>query len=177
MTEEWRPVVGFEGLYEVSDLGRVRSVDRLVAMIGRWGPETRRYRGRLRRFAQGGTNDYLMVTLSKGGVKSTLTIHSLVLAAFVGPCPEGQEGRHLNCQPHDNRLANLCYGTRAVNREDSRREGTLAVGERIAQHKLTVAEVLEIRVAKGRHEDIAAVYGVSRAQISRIKRLENWQHV
>lgn len=176
--EIWKAIPGFEGFYEVSDLGRVRSLDRYVDLIGRWGkPERRRYKGRIRRPCRSTTNNYLMVLLCVNSVKTPRTIHSLVLEAFVGPCPPGQEARHRNCQDHDNRLSNLLYGTRKQNREDSRREGTLALGERIAQHKLTEKEVLEIRACAGRHEDIADVYGVSRAQISRIKRRENWAHV
>jgi hypothetical protein len=100
-----------------------------------------------------------------------------VLEAFVGPCPEGHEGRHLNCVHTDNRLANLAYGTRAVNRQDSRKAGRLAVGSRIAQSKLTEQEIPRIRSAGGRHDDIAEQFGVSRTQISRIKRGENWSHV
>lgn len=178
MTEErWLPVPGYEGSYEVSDQGRVRSLDRRVNVRGRWGPETRFYKGTVREPCAGGTNKYLMVVLSVNNRQCTRTIHSLVLEAFVGPCPRGEEGRHLNCTHYDNRLTNLAYGTRRKNREDSRAAGTLAMGEQIAQHKLTTAEVLEIRAAPGRHEDIAGAYGVSRTQISRIKRLENWAHV
>lgn len=179
MTEErWLPVVGFEGLYEVSNRGRVRSIDRYVDLIGRWGTKERRfYKGKIRAQCSGGTSDYRMVVLFRQSQKETFTVHTLVLAAFVGPCPAGMEGRHLNCNAHDNSAENLCYGTRHINREDSRKAGTLALGERIAQHKLTEKEVLEIRMLQGRHEDIATAFNVSRAQISRIKRRENWSHV
>lgn len=178
MSEIWKAVPGFEGFYEVSNMGRVRSLDRYVDLIGRWGkPERRFYKGRVRRPFTSTTNDYLMVLLCVNSVKTPRTIHSLVLEAFVGPCPPGQEARHRNCQHHDNRLDNLLYGTRKQNREDSRREGTLAVGERIAQHKLTTAEVLDIRASPGRHIDIADAYDISRTQVSRIKRRENWRHV
>lgn len=178
MSEIWKAVPGFEGSYEVSNMGRVRSVDRYVDLIGRWGkPEKRRYRGRIRKPCTTTTNMYLMVLLCVNSKKTPRSVHSLVLEAFVGPCPPGQEARHRNCQHHDNRLENLVYGTRKQNREDSRREGTLAVGERIAQHKLTEAEVLKIRAMSGDHQSIAEIFGVSRAQIRRIKRRENWTHV
>lgn len=176
--EIWKAVPGFEGIYEVSNLGRVRSLDRIVDVVGRWGTlERRRYKGRIIKPRVGATHNYLMVLLCVNGKKTGRTVHSLVLEAFVGPCPPGQEGRHRNCQSCDNRLSNLCYGTRRENRDDSRKEGTLALGERIAQHKLAEADIPAIRSAPGRHEDIAAVYGVSRTQISRIKRRENWRHV
>jgi hypothetical protein len=178
MSEIWKAVPGFEGSYEVSNMGRVRSVDRFVDLIGRWGkPEKRRYKGRIRKPFTSPCNKYLMVLLCVNSRKTSRTIHSLVLEAFVGPCPPGEEGRHRNCKHHDNRLENLTYGTRKQNREDSRREGTLAVGERIAQHKLTANEVLKIRSTPADHQTLADIYGVSRSQIRRIKRRENWSHV
>lgn len=177
MTEEWRPVIGFEGYYEVSSLGRVRSLDRTVRVSGRWGVEHRTYSGRVLAPQPSGTAKYLGLPLSKGNRITRKLVHDLVLRAFAGPPQNGEEARHLNCVNFDNRLENLAWGSRRRNREDSRAQGTLAVGERIAQHKLTTEEVKQIRAKSGRHEDIAGEFGVSRAQISRIKRGENWAHV
>ena len=116
MTEQWRPVVGTTG-YEVSDQGRVRSLDRYIDH-----PVTHRVRlpGRVLKAAlqNGG---HLKVGLGRGRVDQ---VHRLVLAAFVGPCPEGMEVRHLNGDPTDNRLENLTYGTRAENIADAVRHGT-----------------------------------------------------
>lgn len=111
MTEEWRPVVGFEGLYEVSDQGRVRSAPR---------PKTR---GGLLR-PGGHRSGHLHVVLSRAGRVCTRQVHRLVLEAFTGPCPEGQECRHLNGDPADNRHVNLCWGTRSENVQDMIRHGT-----------------------------------------------------
>lgn len=177
MNEEWRPVVGFEGYYEVSSLGRVRSVDRLVSVKGRWGQEYRTYAGKVLAPQPTGTAKYLSVAIGRENRFVRRLIHTLVLHAFAGPPEPGDEARHLNCDNLDNRAENLAWGSRKTNREDSRREGTLAVGERIAQHKLTQEEVLAVRAMSGRHEDIAGQFGVSRTQISRIKRKENWRHV
>lgn len=176
--EEWRPVVGFEGLYEVSSFGRVRSLDRVIDVVGRWGtPERRRYKGRLLRPQFDQRSPYWRVVLTVNSTKTGHCVHALVLAAFVGPCPEGQEALHRDCDSRNNALVNLRYGTRTENREDSRAAGTLAVGERIAQHKLTTEEVIRIRETPGTHQAIADAYGVSRKQIGRIKNRENWSHV
>lgn len=177
MTELWKPVVGFEGSYEVSDQGRVRSLDRPVAVVGRWGTdETRTYKGRLLKQNRAGTAKYNAVALADRGRVKTFLVHHLVLNSFVGPA-NGREGRHLNCDNYDNRLANLTWGTKRENREDSRREGTLAVGERIAQSKLTADDVIAIRATAGSHSDIADAFGVSRSQIKRIRNRDNWKHI
>jgi hypothetical protein len=53
-------------------------------------------------------------------------VHSLVILAFVGPRPDGEQVRHLNGNPADNRLTNLAYGTQSQNQQDSLRHGTHA---------------------------------------------------
>ena len=85
--EVWKPVVGWEGLYTVSSLGRVKS----FCDHGRWktGPE-----GRLLTINYNIDNGYAYVRLSRNGTSTPRTVHSLVLEAFVGPCPEGMECRH-----------------------------------------------------------------------------------
>lgn len=177
MMEEWRPVVGFEGWYEVSDQGRVRSLDRQIRIAGRWGPEVRTYAGKVLRQSWMGTSRYLGVTLSRNGKIETHPVHRLVLEAFAGARPDGYEARHLNCENSDNRASNLVWGSRSDNREDSRQNGSLAVGERIAQHKLTEEQVIAIRQSSARSADVAAVYGISMKQIGRVRRKENWRHV
>lgn len=109
-TELWRPVVGWEGLYEVSDQGRVRSLPRTTT------------KGRVLklRLAEG----YPAVSLSKEAVVRTRKVHKLVIEAFIGPCPEGLEVRHLNGVSTDARLLNLRYGTRSENARDRVLHGT-----------------------------------------------------
>lgn len=121
--ERWLPVVGYEGLYEVSDLGRVRGLDRLE-QIGGPRPGVRRRRGRVLRQFRMKTTPYLYVRLSKESQGTTRTVHSLVLDAFAGPCPDGMEGRHLNGDHRDNVLANLVWGTGSENTLDQVRHGT-----------------------------------------------------
>lgn len=175
--ERWRPVPGFEGLYEISDRGRLKSLSRRIRFVSTRGTEAWRVTREkiLRPLVL--RHGYIVYHLRDGEERHVRTGHELVLAAFVGPRPDGKETLHANGDRADNRLENLRYGTRLENRDDSRRAGTLAKGERIAQAKLTADQVLAIRAARGTHEKIAAVFGVSRRQVGRIRARELWRHV
>ena len=110
-TEEWRPVVGHEGAYEVSNWGHVRSVTRYVRLVAH-GIETKRLSpGKLLKPGKQ-SSGHVSVAIGKGNSR---VVHQLVLEAFVGPCPKNCESLHLNHNPADNRLANLRYGTRSEN--------------------------------------------------------------
>ena len=108
--EEWLPVVGYEGFYEVSDRGRVWSVGRHVFLLAK--PEPNHSMG------------YLRVHLSKGGKKSWHRLHTVVLRAFEGDRPAGLEARHLNGVVSDCSRANLTWGTHQQNIADKFRHGT-----------------------------------------------------
>lgn len=120
--EEWRPVVGFEGSFEVSNKGRVRSVDRIVHVReGHDGTPAyaRRVKGIPRKLNinphDGG---YVYVSLNAAGRRRSAKVHHLVLEAFVGPRPEGLECCHGNGDPTDNRLENLRWDTFEANVAD-----------------------------------------------------------
>ena len=109
--EIWKDVLGFEGKYQVSNLGRVKSLDRYVRLVAQ-GVETKRLaKGKMLR---PGSLKSGHVSVAIGRNNSRL-VHQLVLETFIGPCPEGFEVLHLNHKPNDNRLCNLCYGTRSEN--------------------------------------------------------------
>lgn len=119
MTETWKPVVRYEGLYEVSDQGRVRSLDRTEhckdGLI-------RRRKGRTRIPAKN-RYGYPIVGLCKDGKMKTKTIHRLVLEAFVGPCPDGLECLHKDGAPENNTIENLKWGSHSENTLDTVRHG------------------------------------------------------
>lgn len=116
--EKWLPVVGREDTYEVSDLGRVRSIDRVVL---RSDGKRRPMPGvTLKPFRH--PKGYLYVTFHRP--RCNRPVHQLVLEAFVGLRSEGLETRHLNGDPSDNRLSNICWGTGSENQLDNVRLGT-----------------------------------------------------
>ena len=117
--ETWKPIPGFDG-YEASDLGRVRSIDRhVLCPPGKLGIQRRFYRGRVLKLSPSG-NGYLHVTLGKKN-RNGADVHALVLLAFVGPPPEGQEGDHRDRKKHNNKLTNLRYRPSGENRSDGAR--------------------------------------------------------
>ena len=118
--EEWRAVPGWEGYYEVSGLGRVRSMERTVPSA-RWG--THRVRSRILRPRVNVRQGYLMVALYKDRVRRDIAIHVLVAAAWHGPRPDGMDVCHANDIKTDNRPENLRYGTRSENLLDAVRNG------------------------------------------------------
>lgn len=126
MKEIWKAVVGLEGRYEVSDRGRVRSVPRRLHIRASWRRPAhwRSYRGKLLRPGRYTSSGHVAVVLGHGAHGSP--VHLLVLAAFIGPLPPGKETRHLNGVADDNRLENLCYGTRSENMKDAWAHGARA---------------------------------------------------
>lgn len=121
MIEEWRPVVGYEGLYEVSDLGNVRSVDRWVDYPN---GARRLHRGQPLVQQPHPRSGHMSVSLSRNSKIQRGKVHSMVMAAFVGPRPGGADTRHRNGDPADNRLENLRYGSHSDNMYDAVDHGT-----------------------------------------------------
>jgi hypothetical protein len=174
-SECWRPVPDYEGHYEVSDLGRVRSLSRAVPAGQRGGQRIVRERilalvaARTRRDGQ----SRFIVTLHKDGAKRWARVAHLVLEAFTGPRPVGHEGRHLDCDPSNNRHVNLAWGTPEQNRADSDRLGHYHRGEQHVGAKLTTAQVAEIRrlrAAKVTGAVIAAQFNVSNVLVYAIEK-------
>ena len=119
MTEEWRDIPGYEGMYQVSDLGRVRSLDRVVGH--RYGG-ARKMKGRaLRQTPNPG--GYLQVTLSRDSKLQTFAVHRLVTKVFIGPCPQRCEVLHGAKGQKCNKVSNLRYGTSKENSQDTVERG------------------------------------------------------
>lgn len=119
--ETWKAIPGYEGLYEASDGGQVRSIERF-ARIGRGEGYLRRFPSLIRSL-QRDPSGYLRVTLKVGRKARSHLVHHLVLDSHVGPRPAGMECRHLNGNPADNRLENLQWGTSSENSFDVVRHG------------------------------------------------------
>lgn len=162
-SEEWRPIPGFEGLYEVSSEGRVRSLDRIC--LGRDGREELHHGGVLT--PQVLKNGYLEVTPCKDGKRKHRTVHSLVAEAFLGPRPAGLDVCHKDGDRSNNAADNLEYGTRSKNLRDC-----YSYGGRKGNGKLFREDVLDIkrRIAAGEScGALAKEFGVNSAAIYHIR--------
>ncbi len=175
MIELWKPVVGYEGIYEVSDMGRIRSLSRRV----KCQTGSKVIRERILKF-QTDRQGRQRVTLFRLGDCETLSIHKLVLCAFVGEPSFGEECCHWNGNASDNRLTNLRWDTRVANRVDAHRLGEIPLGEARAFAKLTANSVRQMRLANnsGRFiKDIAKEFGVSFSTAYKAIRRLKWKHV
>ena len=160
MEEVWKDIPGYEGRYQASNQGRIRSVDRVIP----WGRGGSRFiNGKVLKPAGQKTTPHLRVVLGHGAPGST--VHSLIALTFIGPCPSGQEVRHLDGNPLNNCVDNLAYGTRRENILD-----VLRIGKAWRARTEKQAKEIKDRLKKGeRGVDLAKEYGVSQSCISAIK--------
>jgi DNA invertase Pin-like site-specific DNA recombinase len=173
--EQWLPVVGYEAFYEVSNLGRVRSV----------GTGQGRRTGKILNQWRSG-HGYMLVDLQVDLKAKSKLAHCLVAEAFLGPRPEKHDVDHIDGDRTNNVLLNLRYLTRSGNilaRNERLREFGLRVtgdqtGESNPSSKLTEKQVEHIRALGAQgviHERIAGIFGVRRETVGKILRNERWQ--
>jgi hypothetical protein len=155
-TEEWRDIAGYDGKYQVSDAGRVRSF-----AYGYW---------KLLKVNRVTRSQVVHAHLCRGGIVYTRSVHRLVLEAFVGSCPEGMECCHQNGIPFDNRLVNLRWDTKSHNQLDKRRHGTAGY--------LSPDDVREIRRAVkdgATQREVAERFGVNPSHVNKIVTGKKWR--
>lgn len=170
MFEQWKPVVGYEGLYEVSDHGRVRRP--LNYGKSRGGPVAGRILAiRMDKYG------YPYLTLANAGAQKTCLVHHLVMAAFLGPRPEGLQANHIDGRKENNTPQNLEYVTHAENMRHSARLGLTSSGEKHPSAKLSEVSVRIIRLLKGKLSQvkIGELFGVSHNTIGHIHNGKTWK--
>jgi hypothetical protein len=182
MQEQWRPVVGYEHWYEVSNLGQLRSTSVHIRGLSRAGNEVFRLRnGRI--LKQGIQNSgYLQVVLSANNISKKLLVHRVVGEAFIPNPSQLPEINHLDSNKLNNTASNLEWCTRQQNFDHARLAGKVrfAKGEETGFAKLTDDKVRQIRLllAQGKTNlEISRLYGVSAPIISYVKTGKTWRHV
>lgn len=174
IAEEWRDVPGYEGFYQVSSFGAVRSLDRVV-----FGAKKQTVKGRLLSERDNG-NGYKFVTLWSGGRQENMYVHRLVLLAFSGPSEKGLSACHNDGDRSNNRLSNLRWDTTIANHADKKIHGTLRQGGRCYQAKLSDIDIQSIRrmlSAGFEQKEVAKLFGISQPSVSDIKHGRTWKHV
>lgn len=165
--ETWRDIPGYDGCYQISDQGRVRSRKNHDGSAGDTWHLKRHGIGR---------KGYLKAVLWRGNRQFNHYVHTLVIEAFVGPRPPGMEVAHNNGDNTDNRPSNLRYATPKENQADRIAHGTAIRGEQAWNTKLTEQQVRAIRGSVGRTQQaLADEYGVHRSTIENILNGANWR--
>lgn len=183
--EHWKPVVEFEGIYEVSDHGQVRNIaDRARTTINQVLKPQKHNHG------------YLFVVLSNGRAKQKRKyIHHLVMEAFVGPRPAEYETNHLDGDKGNNRLGNLEYCTALENHQHASRTRLAAFGDRNGSRKFPerlprgqanwmtklkdeeVSEIKHLLKTGVPQAKIGQRFDIAQSVVCRINTGQIWRHV
>lgn len=168
--ENWRDIPGYEGLYQVSDLGNVKSLNRIVkhSTSGYLTLKEKLLKPRK------STQDRKYVDLNKNKITKRFYIHTLVAQTFIGERPEGYDICHISGDNQDNRLVNLRYDTKGQNQIDIYRQGS-----KHGLGKLSLEQVLEIRqlysTGDYTHYELAEKYNVSQSTTQRVVNRKSFQ--
>lgn len=171
-TIHWKPVIGYEGHYEVSNSGKVRALERMTETIP---PRHRKARVLRERFDSTSTG-YSYVSLSRGGRTKKLNVHVLVLEAFVGPRPSpAHEACHGDGNRRNANLSNLRWAPAVDNHRDKILHGTHCAGEKIGNSVLTAELVTWIRESPQSSLRLAPILGVASSTIRAVRINQNWR--
>lgn len=176
--EIWKDVPGYEGMYQVSNMGNVRGLDRYSDSDKR-----QKLKGKMMAFHIH-HKGYIKVLLTKNGQAKMKFVHILVAAAFIGPTPKGKQVNHMNGKKADNRPENLEYCTASYNILHSHRKlgkTSNLQGEKHWAAKLTKKDVLDIRrlytTGNYTHKSLANIFGVQAPAIGKIINRQHWTHI
>lgn len=168
--EIWADIAGYEGSYQVSNLGKVRSLDR-VEHSDVW---KRRARCGKELSAIKKRTGYMSVNLYKDGKMRTYCVHRLVAAAFIDKKPGDTQVNHKNGNKTDNRASNLewCTGSENV------KHAFDVLKRKPSGHKrFSDSQIIEIRSSSKSQRDIADEYGISRSMVGLIKQGKAYREV
>ena len=169
-TEIWKPVEGYEDRYEISNFGRVKSLD----------SRHKSHCGKIMKPWINSNKKYLYITLRKNKQKKTYAIHALVLNAFTGKNPGGKQCAHYDGDPQNNHIDNLRWATAQENIDDRKRHGRTASGERSGGARLDEKCVKTIMKLKNKglsKYEISHLACVSHMAVERIWKGETWRDV
>jgi hypothetical protein len=168
--EEWRPVVGWEGVYDVSSLGRIRRVK--TSGNSKAGHILKPQLNR---------DGYPLIRFRKPGVAKMKAIHKAVAEAFLGPCPDGLEVNHIDFDKQNCRANNLEYTTRRNNMLHAYASGRMAArGEKHGHSHLQDDQVHQIcRMFESGHDVtfIAEFFGTKKRYVSGVVYGKTYKHI
>lgn len=176
MEEIWKDIKGFEGIYQVSDLGRIRSLDRLK--LNKHNSYTKVKGCIIKSFKKKG---YPSVSLSIYNTKKTFSVHRLVADSFILNLENKREVNHINGIKTDNRVNNLEWVSSKENIKHAYKMGLMKnkFGEKHHGCKLTEDQVIKIKydLKELSHSEIAKMFNVNPSRISSIRCGRTWSHL
>lgn len=177
MEEIWKDIPGYERIYQVSNLGNIKRLVGYKCLIER-----------ILKSASCNKYGHQFVCLYKNNIRKEYLVHRLILETFIGPCLLGMECRHLDGNPRNNRLANLCWGTKSENIQDRIIHGTESSGSRKGINRgisngMSTLNNWIIRIVKQllkqkflQQKEIAKIFRISDSVVSNIKYGKIWKH-
>tara|TARA_R110000737_G_C14376353_1_gene449735 strand:+ start:168 stop:692 length:525 start_codon:yes stop_codon:yes gene_type:complete len=173
--EEFRDIKGYEGLYQVSNLGRVKSLSRTIYKVD---GTTQTFKDKIRSSTFNGRG-YLQLGLTKNGKCKTCKVHRLVSETFIPNIEGKKEVNHLDGNKANNILSNLEWCTPSENVQHAYDTGLKVApkGENNTNSKFNNQDILDIRASNDLHRVIAERYNVTRPTISSIKSRKTWKHI
>lgn len=162
MSEVWMPIPGYEGLYDASSLGRIRS----------------HHRGGKIKVPSLTSDGYLLAFLHSDNGRRGHNVHRLVCMAFHGlPSVPSMEAAHLDGDRLNNVPGNLAWATRAQNIAHKLAHGTTRPGEQSVLAKLSETQVKECWLSPASARVLGEKFGVSAAAVEDIRSGQNWRHL
>jgi hypothetical protein len=172
--EVWKDVINYEGLYQVSNLGRVKSVSRYIK---HWRGGFLKSKEIIKKPFKS-KSGYLIIELSKNSSKDKFLIHRLVAEAFIPNTDNKPQVNHINGIKTDNRVENLEWNTRSENIKHADSKGLRNLkGVNNANAKLSEKEVIEIRQSENSIDALAVKYNVGTTCIKKILNKKTWRHI
>lgn len=176
MNEEWRDIVGYEGLYQVSNLGRIKNIRTPVCSdrgndlteICLVKPSLQKLKRNYFRYR---------VNLWKENKPKTFKVHRLVATAFILNPLNKPQVNHIDNNPLNNNVKNLEWCTILENMEHSKKQGRMNVGRKNGMNKFSEQTIQQILLSKENKSLLSKKYNISISYINSLKRGTNWKHL
>lgn len=173
--EEWRDIPGYEGIYQVSNIARIRTLLTPIKL---------RHKGNMlstdSECSIRNGKGYKFVTLYKTGQKKQIMVHRLVALTFI-PNPAGlPQVNHKDTDKHNNSVSNLEWCTNRFNKDHAIINGLSGKGEKNAMAKLTDDDVLKLRElykSGVTPRELCIQFGISKKYIHTVVKRKSWKHI